>query len=485
MAEGRPNILLLVWDAVRADFTTPYRTNINTTPTLSEIAQNGIKYNGAFAPSNWTGTSHGALFTGQYPSQSGVVGLNNQTLPKHRPTLVELLKNQGYRTYFRSSGTHLRENLGYKRGVDEYDITWPRVNNITNPKWYYKLLIDSSFRSLVRQRAFSGSDSGISYHLGKFSDFTSLDDQPWFAFMNLNVAHNPYNPPRPYKGYFDPDISRPSQEWIEHYGLGEQSHDSCSMERLERLSFDYPVLAGEFIPHEAEWATIRSWYSGAIRYLDDQLHWIRERLQAANEWKNTFVIVTSDHGEYFGEYGLEKHNFALYDPVTHIPMVFHIPENLEGGISQAQPPVVSLIDLYPTIASVAGADLPSATPGIDLLSKSVSRDMDRLVCSEVAIKATDAIENRHPEFDNHPENKSIQSIRTEDGVVHFGSDLEEQTMAWTDTPPNTSRQIEEPKLIERFKQAKESVLGDLPNKPGRHPVLDDDHREKLKSLGYI
>ncbi|MGN8213117.1 sulfatase-like hydrolase/transferase [Halococcus salifodinae] len=483
---GRYNILLIVWDTVRADFTTPYQTDINTTPTLANFAEEGLLFENAYSASNWTGTSHGALFSGQYPTQSGVIGVDNQNLPADRSTLLEIVHEQGYRTFFGASNSHLRSEYGYGRGADTYlNPSVPSVKE--GHKHLNQILMDSTVRASMRQQLFAGRDNQAKYTARRFLEFIKNKESatPWFGFLNFLTAHHPYDPPRPYKRYFDRDLSRPRSNWQDYFGIGEETHDEFSIERLTTLSEKYPVFADEFSPIPGEWSTIRSWYAGAIRYLDDLTAALRDRLQVENEWNDTVIIITSDHGEYFGECGLEKHNFGLDDPVVKIPMVFRIPPSLQNEIQDDGSPLVSLIDLYPTICHIAGGEPPAGTTGVDLLSQPLASDTDRFICSEVAKKPTDAIERRHEGFTDHPKNQGRQAIRTVDGVIEFVQNGETHTWGWNSDLSNIDRDMSRSDLIEDYQESRDIELGSLPEDIGVHPIYGNEQRERLKHLGYL
>ncbi len=80
--DPRPDVLLIVLDATRADHLSPYGYARDTTPTLARLAADGVVYRRAVAPGTWTVPSHASLFTGRYPSSHGA----------HRAATVEILR---------------------------------------------------------------------------------------------------------------------------------------------------------------------------------------------------------------------------------------------------------------------------------------------------------------------------------------------------------------------------------------------------------
>lgn len=271
----RPNIVLFVLDAVRADHLSCYGHHRRTTPSIDRLADRGVQYEYAFANSNWTGASHAVLFSGYLPSQSGVYG-DNMDLPEDVDLLAEGLQNAGYRTFATSAGAHIRGDCGYDKGFDSFHETY-RVR--PQAEFVNTLLRD---RSATKQLLFSGIRGHDNYTLYKFDRlqrWIRSDEGPFFAFVNCKTAHNPYNPPRPYKRAFCERLERPRFEFVERslkrFGRYPQSVPDLDDDHLESLSWKYPIIADEFEPTDEELDVLTAWYDGAIRYLDERLGMLR------------------------------------------------------------------------------------------------------------------------------------------------------------------------------------------------------------------
>ena len=103
-------------------------------------------------------------------------------------------------------------------------------------------------------------------------------------------------------------------------------------------------------------------YDGAIAYLDDQLNRLLVALQDRGVLDNTVVIVTSDHGEQFGEHGLFLHANSLYQPLLHVPLIIRFPPRVPTGRIAAR---VSLRDLPATIIDLLSLE-ETGLPGLSL-----------------------------------------------------------------------------------------------------------------------
>jgi arylsulfatase A-like enzyme len=193
---SQPNILFLVIDALRVDHASTYGYERETTPTMTGLADDGVRYDHAFAPSIWTPTVHGSIFTGQYPSHTGIYG-NSLGIPDELETIPETLKRNGYRTFAASAGAHIRAGRGYTRGVDDYVETRRIAPDVGFLK---KVLGDRSFAKQVAFSLTRGPDDKTRYkydRLKRSIDTAIGDDDPFFGFINAKTAHQPFNPPRP------------------------------------------------------------------------------------------------------------------------------------------------------------------------------------------------------------------------------------------------------------------------------------------------
>jgi Arylsulfatase A and related enzymes len=128
---------------------------------------------------------------------------------------------------------------------------------------------------------------------------------------------------------YTPRFSRPRFEFIERLltALGSDgiSLEGYDIEKIRRVQNGYPVLADEMELTDDEWDIIKSWYDGAIRYLDSRVGQFVEYLRSIGEFKNTLFVVTSDHGDHFGDHGLSSHLFSVHDTLLHVPMAISPP----------------------------------------------------------------------------------------------------------------------------------------------------------------
>jgi arylsulfatase A-like enzyme len=128
------------------------------------------------------------------------------------------------------------------------------------------------------------------------------------------------------------------------------------------------------IPSE-DIAIMKASYDGEIRYLDHHLERLFEFLEGAGRLKNALIIITSDHGEHFGEHKLFVHSNSLYEELIKVPLIISWQEKVEPGLRDQ---LVSLVSIAPTILDAAGLRIPTDMEGNSLLSTLVGVKTEQL-----------------------------------------------------------------------------------------------------------
>jgi arylsulfatase A-like enzyme len=342
---GAGNVLLIVMDTVRADSLSLYGYTRDTTPHLSRWANRGVRFDWALAAAPWTFPSHCSFLTGQWPS-----ALNahwDPVLSPGYPTLAEFLAARGYLTAGFAANTHW---CSYESGMDrgfahyeDYPLTPGTVLGTTAPgRWLLENLRDPREYSPVKWiRSQSRDAAGINR---SFFDWLSRErgrGRPFFAFLNYLDAHEPFLPPE--------------GDGV-HFGLCPGSPGESRM-LLEYWDRDKLQLS----EHDVE--LVRDAYDDCIAALDRQVGSLLDELERRGLLRDTLVIITSDHGEQFGEHGVFNHGFSLYAHETHVPLLILAP-TAPAGRTVAQP--VSLRDLPATVVDLLGLAPGSPFPGRSL-----------------------------------------------------------------------------------------------------------------------
>lgn len=330
------------------------------------------------------------------------------------PTLGKLFSDAGYATAAFMNNVNLTDQRSFGQGFDTY-------------RWY---------RRIRDEEMLEEATTWLEQH----------SEDPFFAWLHFNAPHAPYK----------------RRELAAH--LYDPSYEGRFME----------TTGGQFTADDpVDVARIRSLYDGQVFFADSLFGRVLELVEGLGLADDTVVLLTSDHGEEFKERGGFQHKF-LYEEIIHIPLLVHFPGHLQGT---RRSELVSHLDLLPTLARVAGLELPD---DLDGLSFRESPEADRAVVSEAVTNrdyiAVAGLLGRE---------KLIVQCRSERGIEWY--DLEEDPGEQGAVDPKT--RLEE---VRRLRAAMYSILGGPPcaELRGSHrgdPTrdLDAESIEELRSLGYI
>ncbi len=317
----RPSLLLVVLDTVRVDAVSAYGEVDGTTPALDALASEGVRYTRAFAPAPWTLPSHATLFTGRRIDEHRVAMPGQPELSIDFETLAELLSEVGYETAAFSENAIVSDLFGLLRGFEVRETTTLNSDNEEESidAW-------SSFRAWL-----DGRDSS----------------KPFFAFVNILDAHRPYT-------------VRSENPWV--------PQGASKLAILDRHAAPERQLCGA-LPTAEQIAIQRGLYLGDVHAADRKLGQILAAAKTASGGRSLITVVTSDHGELFGEHKLLGHEFSVHSALLRIPLVVH---GTGGQPNTVVDIPVGLEDLMPTILSWAQAAVPDGLKGIRLPRSSPS-----------------------------------------------------------------------------------------------------------------
>lgn len=454
-----PNVLLIVLDATRQDHLSCYGYHRPTTPKLETLSGDATRYEQAITTAPWTPPSHASMFTGCYPSNHGLFG--TQTLDTYDgPTIAEVLSDAGYSTFGFSHSHHTSTEQSFDRGFDFYhDI-------LDLPNFMGKMYEPSlDFARFLPKWLFDGHDIS-DFQLRKLETCIQQEDEPFFGFINLGSAHSPYKPPAAFKeefeGYFD-------------------SWDTVDEESARVVSEDdgYEYIVGDVTLTETEWDLVKCWYDAEIRYIDHLLGELVAFLKRRKVYDDTMVIVTADHGEHFGEYGLAYHQFSLFEELLNVPLLVKWPSDSSvdtpapGTVSNR---LVSLVDLVPTICQFAGVSQPAEIDGVSLIDEA---EHDA-VFAEYDVYP--GLRDRLREYDDFSKyDRGLQAIRTREHKLVRSTDGEETLYSISDGRESVVNDESVARTLSEQLTAAVNPPPDAVQQEG----FDEDVRDHLKEMGYL
>jgi len=288
-APGALNLVLVTLDTVRADRLPAYGYAGIATPALDALGREGVRFANAVSTVPFTLPAHSSLLTGVYPPRHGVRENVGYALGETTPTVAERLREAGYATAGFVSAFVLDGRWGIGRGFetyfDEFDPATVASANLAAAQRDGAETVAAAIRWLDARPA----------------------ARPFFLWLHLYDAHDPYTPPEPY-------ASR------------------------------YPGR-----PYDAE-----------IAYVDELVGRFRGALEARRLLATTALAVTADHGEGLGEHREQYHGYFVYESTVRVPLFLRLPGGELAG--RRVDTAVSHVDLVPTLLELAGA---RPAPGLD------------------------------------------------------------------------------------------------------------------------
>ena len=351
------NVLLIVWDTVRAQNVSLYGHRRPTAPNLQRLAERGAWFRHAFSTSSWTLPSHASLFNGRWPHELSAGW--KTPLDDREPTLAGRLSSLGYDTAgFVANLDYLGRETGVARGFTHFDDYPLTVREVFTRYIGLGRKLDTFSIAMLVDKLWGGRAGArplvpISREHAKraldidraFLDWHSWQRKrarPFFAFLNYNEAHTPYEVP-------DGSTSG--------FGIRPESwRDRLVLDKW--ITRERPDLS----PRDIQMAN--DIYDDCIAYLDRRLGALLEELGRRGALADTVVIVTADHGEHLGDHLLFFHGCSLYRQLVGVPLVVAGPIRVSPGLVVDEP--VSLRDLPATVFDLLGLGGGSEFPGRSL-----------------------------------------------------------------------------------------------------------------------
>ena len=461
---SRPNIVLIVLDTVRADRVSCRSDSAVPTPRINELCERGSYFERVSSTSSWTLPAHASLFTGLYPIEHGAT--QEYTLLDERArTLAELLGESGYRTFGVSANPMVSIQSGLARGFDSFDETWrssARTGSLQSGQHPNLLAVDE---------------------LLKYRD----RDRPFFLFVNFIEAHGPNDPPEPYR-------SAAARKRIDSREVAGASEHNAEKYYLDPASVS-----------ESDFALLSSLYDGEVAQLDALVGALVDRLEADGVLEDSVLILTSDHGENFGEHGHFRHVFSLHQSTVHVPLVVVLPDAAHAGERRSDP--VALVDLFSTILGAAGVAPPAAVVDArDLFATGPSNDAERPIIAEYYFpaQALSLFEPDAPVVHRDrlgPYLRRLRSIESDRLRLIWSSDGAHELYDLAVDPAETRNLTGDPRFAMRERGLRAGLEAFVAESGGPRPLpegarrqgeprgafkdLDSESAEMLRELGYL
>ncbi len=455
-AAGRPNVLLILVDTLRADRLSLYGSAPRTTPHLDRLAREGVLFTNAFAPSSWTLPSVAALFTGRYPGELQVGTGQTMRLTRGLPTLAEGFSHIGYDTAGFSANCIINPLQGFARGFDTFYLA------------PFKDYFMPAAKLNRRTEAW----------------FAARGERPFFCYLQYMDPHSPYAPPG--SGRRSPSNAHS----FDPFRIGGYREGDI-----------FPLVMGQETLGSIEHVEgVALAYDDEVRYVDHQIGRLLASMDRQGLLEKTVVILVADHGEELHDRGFWSHGYTLYQEQLHVPMMVKFPPDLSPRSEQSAAgsrvhSPVSLVDILPTLFQMIGIE-PERMPTVGrnlfqppeeraLISETFAGQVPPRFCLrrgpyKYVLFNRETTDGKAPH--TYPGIWIWQSGPAVEELYHLEDDPGERHNLVAELPELAARMREELEQLRGFEGAPSTGKG---KGKGKKKEMDQDTKERLRALGYI
>ena len=416
------HLVVVSIDTLRPDMLGAYGYDRPSSPNLDALAASGVLFENASTVAPWTLPSHASLVTGLYPRHHGAKRLV-EALAEEVETLAERLRDAGFQTSAVVNSKFLDRRYGFQRGFDDFVFLEPAHNSEASSR-----VVDHALDWLEARG--EGRFFLLVHDYDVHSSYGALP-----RYHDLLV--------RPYDGLVNGSATQ-----LRSVRRGEMSLGPDDLRHLKDL------------------------YVAGIRQLDDEIGRLIQGLKDLGVYRDTLVVVVSDHGEEFLEHGDVLHGRTQYEEMLRIPMIMRGP-GLPAGLRVRSP--VSLVDVFPTSLSLLGLPGTDELDGMDLgpsLRSGEPPPPERLLFGEAD--------------HNNSEDDITRSVRQGRFKLHYNRLDQSMQLYDLESDPGENRDLrgELPEVVER-------LMGELRAFTAKSvegqaiEELSATELEQLRELGYL
>jgi len=352
--QDQPNIVLIMTDQQRADFSQAEGFPFDTTPFLDTLGLRGARFRHAYASMPACTPSRASLFTGRFPKATRVRQNSAAAHLVAATDLIQELRTQGYACHLTGKNhTYLRE--------EDFDSAslYFHTGALTKHKSPDERRMDTWLTDL---------DHGVHPEPTPFplacqpavrivNDAIACvdrrDERPFFLWLSFPEPHNPYQVPEPYFSLF-PEDAFPKRI----------AGPEAAREKGGSWWWLRQLIERKRTGYDGRWRRYRANYCGMLRLIDDQIRRFVDHLETEGVLENTLLIFLADHGDYAGDYGLQRKGVGMPECLVRVPLIMAGPGIAAEPVARTD--FVSLVDIFPTICEMLGLDIPYGVQGRSL-----------------------------------------------------------------------------------------------------------------------
>jgi len=374
--KARPNVLLILVDDLKPSFRAYGDTWVHS-PNLDRLTDRGMRFDMAYCNQAVCAPSRNNLMTGSRSTSLGIysLGTNFRKAEPDAVTLMQHFMKHGWRT----EGIGKVFHIGHGNVNDEASWSVPfHPDNVID----YVLPESTDGGQLTREEAyFSNQKLGENHTLPRGAAWEKADvnddayadgriakegikrlqqakgrEQPFFLVLGFTKPHLPFCAPKKYWDLYDP--AKLPQPKVTKPPEGAPAYAGKTLGELNQYK---PVPQNPPLTDGLTRTLIHGYYA-SLSYMDAQVGRVMDELDRLGLSENTIVVLWGDHGYHLGDHGTwTKH--TNYEQANRIPLVFIAP-----GVTQpksATKAMAETVDIYPTLAELAGLPAPTGPQSID------------------------------------------------------------------------------------------------------------------------
>jgi len=434
---SRPNLLLVSFDTLRADYLGSYGHAANTSPTIDALAARGARFERVVAQAPWTLPSHFSMLTGLYPDREMLrYDESPCAISPTVQTLAEILADNRYSTAAFTGGGFVSSSLGFGQGFDRFESHGRRFED-----------------NLPAIHAWLERHAGSRF----------------FLFVHHFNVHRPYAAPDAHLSRFIDEVPTACRGVV-------FSQADLEAGRWQACLRD---------PHGVDY--LRAAYEAEISNADDLLSELLTQLSDLGVLDDTLVVVTADHGEELMDHGSLDHVRTLYDEVIRVPLIIAGP-GVEPGVRV--PVLAGLTDVVPTLLELlwpeATGMAPEGRSHADWLTGAARVDAGR---ENAPIFTATELDRKIPSLAAEPYAFKAAVVRGTRKLIRSGTGSDVSMELFDHSRDPHERQPSLPSRSaedQALKRTLEAWVKDLPR--ARYCVpreLEPETRDQLEALGYL
>ena len=370
----KPNVLFIISDDLTSTALSCYGNKVSSTPNIDRLAAQGTRFTRAYCNGTYCGPSRASFLSGYYPHATKVFGyVSPRPAIGDRETWPQFFKNNGYYSARVSKIYHMGVPGGIEYGGDGRDhdggngaddaASWTERFNSPGPEWKAKGSGETLEGNPDGKKPVVGGNTFVVVEADG-DDLVHSDgktaakavelieqhaDKPFFLAVGFVRPHVPFVAP---KNYFEP--------YLPYDKLALPHKLEGDWDDIPKPGINYKTSKNMQMDIRKQKKAVGGYYA-SVAYMDAQVGKVLDALEKSGQADNTIVIFTSDHGYHLGEHDFWA-KVSLHEESASVPLIIKVP----GKKPAVCDSFAELIDLYPTLVSLCGMQVPERLQGKDL-----------------------------------------------------------------------------------------------------------------------